>query len=337
MALIGDINLIKIHNRMTHNRFILTTIFSAFMTLLNAQNPSDLGSTKPFLVGLEGTIYKFVFPTNYTSDKNVGYTEAIEKTTPLGHIYTQSLNITERDLTQPFPRIPKNITEFAIIYTGKFDVKEAAVFDFVLKSDDGSRLWIDSVEVINHDGLHQFNVPKRGAIKLNKGFHNLKVWYFQGLPRRMGLLLLMKKETEKQWLPFDLKPFEDEIKQLVEVDSSGVVKAQLSERFLFDLGKSELKPEAESQLEKIAKLLIVNPNARLKIEGHTDNSGTAKANQLLSENRAAAVGNALKALGISEKMAIETTGFGSTKPIAPNTNEEGKAKNRRVDISISTN
>jgi hypothetical protein len=124
--------------------------------------------------------------------------------------------------------VPKNITQFAIIYTGKFDVKEATTYEFVLKSDDGSRLWIDSIEVINHDGIHQFNDPKKGAIKLKKGFHTIKIWYFQGLATRMGLLLLMRKEGDKQFLPFDLKPLEDEIKQIMQVDSGGA-KVQLKD------------------------------------------------------------------------------------------------------------
>jgi outer membrane protein OmpA-like peptidoglycan-associated protein len=322
---------------MMQMRFMLTTVFMAFLTCLNAQNATDLGSTKPFMVGLKGTIYKFVMPKVIESDKRVGYTEAIEKSTPIGYVYAQSLNISERNLDQSFPGVPKNTYVFAIIYTGKFEVKEDTTYEFVLKSDDGSRLWIDTSEVINHDGFHQFNVPKKGAIKLKKGFHNIKVWYFQGLATRMGLLLMMKKISEKEWLPFNLKPLEDDLKKTMQVDNNGVAKAQLNDRFLFDLGKSDLKPEAELQLLNVAKLLIFNPNAKLKIEGHTDNKGTAKANQLLSENRAQAVANALKAMGIPETIAIETMGFGMSKPVAPNTTEEGKAQNRRVEISVSTN
>jgi outer membrane protein OmpA-like peptidoglycan-associated protein len=318
-------------------KLVLTLIFIALNSPLNAQNPSDLGSTKPFMVGLKGTIYKLIRPTKAELDKNKNnYIGMIEKTKPIGYVYTQSLKISERNLTDSFPGVPKDITEFAIIYKGKFPVKEAEMYGFALKSDDGSRLWIDSIEVINHDGLHDFSSTKIGSIKLNKGFHDIKVWYYQGLATRMGLLLLMKKAVDKTWFPFDLKPLEDEIKQLIKVDS-GVAKVQLNEQFLFDLGKSELKPEAASQLSNIAKLLIVNPNALLKIEGHTDNKGAAKANQLLSENRAIAVAKALKLMGIPENVRIETKGFGFSQPIAPNSTEEGKAKNRRVEISISTN
>jgi PA14 domain len=193
---------------MTNFRFVLTTFSVVLMSLANAQNVTDLGSTKPFMVGLKGAIYKFVAPKSITLGEKVGYTDSVEKSKPIGYVYTQSLNITERNLEASFPGVPRGVSVFAIIYTGKFDVKETTTYEFVLKSDDGSRLWIDTTDVINHDGFHQFQIPMKGKIKLNKGFHNIKVWYFQGLPTRMGLLLLMKKETEKTWLPFDLKPLE---------------------------------------------------------------------------------------------------------------------------------
>ena len=317
-----------------HIKWLLTTAFIAFSFILNAQKPSDLGSTKPFMVGLKGTIYPFQIPKNRKNDK-FGYHDSIEQTKPIGYVYTQSLNISERELTQPFPGVPKGMTVFSIIYKGKFEVKETTNYEFVLKSDDGSRLWIDSTDVINHDGLRQFHMVGKGKINLKKGFHNLKVWYFQGYPTRMGLLLLMKKQADTTWLPFDLKPMEDEIKQIVRVDS-GVAKAQLNERFLFDVAKSEVKPEAETQLANIARLLIIYPNATLKIEGHTDNKGAANANQLLSENRAIAVADALKTMGIPETIAVETKGLGAKQPIVPNNSEENRAKNRRVEISIST-
>ena len=154
-----------------HIKWLLTTAFIAFALTLNAQKPSDLGSTKPFMVGLKGTIYPFQVPKIRKNDK-FGYHDSIETTKPIGYVYTQSLNISERELTQPFPCVPKGVNVFAIIYKGKFEVKETTNYEFVLKSDDGSRLWIDTTSVIDHDGLHQFQVPKKGTIALKKGFHN---------------------------------------------------------------------------------------------------------------------------------------------------------------------
>jgi outer membrane protein OmpA-like peptidoglycan-associated protein len=321
---------------MTLKQFILTLTLIITVFQLIAQKQSDLGSFKPYLVGLKGTIYKFSFPVGYKWRGKVGYTPEIEKTTPIGYIYTQTLNISERELTAPFPGVPKNIKEFAIIYTGNFEVKETDDYEFVLKSDDGSRLWIDEKEVINHDGLHQFKEQGKGIVKLNRGFHSMKVWYFQGMVTRMGLLLLMRKKADKDFNNFDLKPLEDELKTVNQTDSS-VVNIRLNEKVLFDVSKFEVKPEADSQLLQIVKLLILKPNSTLRIEGHTDNVGSAKSNQVLSENRAFAVANVLKTLGLPPTVTIITKGFGLTQPIVPNDSEDGRVKNRRVEISILTN
>ncbi len=74
-----------------------------------------------------------------------------------------------------------------------------------------------------------------------------------------------------------------------------------------------------------------NPGLKVSIEGHTDNSGNATANQTLSENRAKAVMNAVIAKGI-DKSRLTSKGMGATKPLEDNGTEDGKAKNRRVEI-----
>ena len=99
----------------------------------------------------------------------------------------------------------------------------------------------------------------------------------------------------------------------------------------FETGKADIKSESQSIVDQIAEMLRQNKDLRLSIEGHTDNVGSEKSNQALSENRAKAVMNALIARGI-EKLRLSYKGWGDTKPIADNTTEEGKAKNRRVEI-----
>jgi outer membrane protein OmpA-like peptidoglycan-associated protein len=298
----------------------------------------DLGRTKPFLIGLKGTIYNFVFPKmdarvrNYDS---VGYTKEIEQTKPIGYVYTQSLNIAERDLKGTFPGVPRGTKVFAIIYTGSFEIKNTAEYTFGLKSDDGSRLWIDGTEVINHDGIHQFNVPKVGKIHLSAGFHALKVWYYQGFPDRMGLLLVMKNSRDSIFRAFDLKPYEAEIqKSMGSQQDTTTIRTQADNKVLFETGKAELKAESSDWLLSIARVLIFNPKAKVRIEGHTDNVGSAASNQTLSENRAKAVAEALKKLNIPASITFDTIGFGLTKPLFPNDSEDGRAKNRRVEVFI---
>ncbi len=99
----------------------------------------------------------------------------------------------------------------------------------------------------------------------------------------------------------------------------------------FEADKAVLLPDATPTIEQIAKLLEQNPDMVLSIEGHTDNSGDRALAQKLSENRAKAVQAAIVAKGV-DKGRLKTKGWGPTKPIADNTTDEGRAKNRRVEL-----
>lgn len=100
----------------------------------------------------------------------------------------------------------------------------------------------------------------------------------------------------------------------------------------FDSGKDIVKPESYGALNDIAKVLKENPAVRIKIVGHTDSDGNDATNLDLSKRRATSVKNEMeKNFGI-ETSRIETDGKGESQPIAPNTNAEGKAQNRRVEF-----
>jgi OmpA-OmpF porin, OOP family len=100
----------------------------------------------------------------------------------------------------------------------------------------------------------------------------------------------------------------------------------------FDTGKSEVKPESKPALEEIAKLLKANPSMKVWVVGHTDSVGTLESNMKLSEARAAAVASALvKDHGIAATR-LKGMGIGPLSPVASNDSEEGKARNRRVEL-----
>lgn len=99
----------------------------------------------------------------------------------------------------------------------------------------------------------------------------------------------------------------------------------------FDTGKSTIKAESQKIIDQMHELLKTNPGLKISIEGHTDNVGNAAANKTLSESRAKAVMDALVAKGI-DKTRLASKGFGQEKPVADNGTDEGKAKNRRVEI-----
>lgn len=99
----------------------------------------------------------------------------------------------------------------------------------------------------------------------------------------------------------------------------------------FDIDKDTLKPGAEEIIVEIVKLLKNNENLKLEIQGHTDNTGSAEHNLNLSDRRAATVKQFLVLYGIDESR-LTTKGYGMANPIADNGTQEGRAKNRRVEL-----
>jgi outer membrane protein OmpA-like peptidoglycan-associated protein len=104
----------------------------------------------------------------------------------------------------------------------------------------------------------------------------------------------------------------------------------------FDFGKSDFKPESEVELQNVIDLLNKKPQLKVEISGYSDNKGLVNANQKMSEKRAKAVYNYLINKGIN-KARLSYKGFGASKPIGTNDNEEGRAKNRRTEIKIIEN
>ncbi len=116
--------------------------------------------------------------------------------------------------------------------------------------------------------------------------------------------------------------------QPIEVNASVVLK-----NIFFDFNKYDLKPESQTELDKVVQLLQENPSVKIQLEGHTDNIGNAADNLKLSENRAKSVVNYLISKGVDGKR-LAAKGFGATQPIADNETEEGRAQNRRTELKI---
>ena len=101
-----------------------------------------------------------------------------------------------------------------------------------------------------------------------------------------------------------------------------------------------MRPDAVAILEQAVAILSGHPDMRVEVAGHTDSKGTEPYNQALSDRRARAVYDYLTSHGIDAGRLSGPTGYGETRPIAPNSNEdgsdnpEGRARNRRTELNV---
>ena len=116
-------------------------------------------------------------------------------------------------------------------------------------------------------------------------------------------------------------------KMLDELDKAGFMALYIH----FDSGKWDLKPDSRGIVGEIAALMRSRPGLKVSIEGHTDNVGSPSSNLSLSAHRAQAVMEAVVAQGI-DPARLKSVGHGQERPLADNRSEEGRAKNRRVEL-----
>ena len=128
-----------------------------------------------------------------------------------------------------------------------------------------------------------------------------------------------------------------EMEQKIDADASAMLE-ELNKSghvavygITFDTGKAEIKTDSEPVLKEVAKLLTDNAELKLRVEGHTDNEGRKKDNLALSKKRAAAVKEWLVKNGVAAAR-LTAEGFGDAKPVEDNKTDEGRAKNRRVEL-----
>jgi outer membrane protein OmpA-like peptidoglycan-associated protein len=114
------------------------------------------------------------------------------------------------------------------------------------------------------------------------------------------------------------------------------IKITFDSGILYDVNKATLRPEAKTNLDKLAVILNKYADTNILIEGHTDATGTDEHNLELSRNRASSVSNYLAGLAVNPAR-FTTMGYGESQPIATNDTDEGRQQNRRVEIAIMAN
>jgi outer membrane protein OmpA-like peptidoglycan-associated protein len=101
----------------------------------------------------------------------------------------------------------------------------------------------------------------------------------------------------------------------------------------FDTGKYELERKSKTELDKLITFMRQNPTVKIEISGHTDDVGSDQANKLLSQRRAKSVADYLSSHSV-RKERITYIGHGENKPVKPNTSEENRSLNRRIEMRV---
>lgn len=144
---------------------------------------------------------------------------------------------------------------------------------------------------------------------------------------------MLKKKMEKREKALNNIDGID-VTRIKDADGNVLFKAVVQNELLFAFDSFELSEDAKGMLDKLIPVIEDVPGTKLKIIGHTDNIGGKSYNDNLSLNRAKSVASYLSAGGIDRNNIIEQ-GKGFSQPVADNTTEQGRAKNRRVEIFIN--
>lgn len=134
----------------------------------------------------KGEVYLLATNTSQLPDFNT--------LTPIGTLFTDKIDISPRSFTDPFPGVPSDRFEwFGVRYQGPLTISEAGDYQFRTVSDDGSKIFIDDVLVVNHDGLHAPSSSAQVTVNLNAGVHTIRVEYFQGPATQIALQVFGNK------------------------------------------------------------------------------------------------------------------------------------------------
>ncbi len=245
----------------------------------------------------------------------------------LGVIYTNQLNIPPTSFKDGFPGVTDRATWFAIDYTGTFTVPSTNIYRFKIKSDDGSRLYIDGVQIIDNDGMHGPK-EKEGSVYLEAGTHNIRVKYFQGFPNLLCLQLWMA-DGDEDFVFFD--PKKQSAPSLPE--SQPLIRYSLSDTLLFSTDSYELSDKARPVLDKLYERLEKLSIQSIDIVGHTDDTGPEAYNLELSAKRAEAVAAYFENKGVGA-VKLNISGKGEQNPLVPNDSPARRSMNRRVEIIV---
>jgi hypothetical protein len=164
-----------------------------------ASQVPTFGTTVVIPGGLRGVVYFIPKDTTVLPDFEHDPVQRV------GEVWTEALNIPPRHWRLGFPGLTGRFEWFAIDYNGHFWIEKPGRYTFALLSDDGSRLFLDDIPIIDNDCQHPPDL-RIAAVKLEGGGHRIRVSYFQG-PRDCLALILALAGPDRRWRVFSTKEF----------------------------------------------------------------------------------------------------------------------------------
>lgn len=270
--------------------------------------------TDPSFTRFKGNYYKM--PGGKIALNHKGYGKDIYNYDSLGTVTYDSINFPDTFNDEDFPGTTLNKGLCMVLFSN-MTIHQDGCYEFELISDDGSRLWIADKHIINNDGNHQFRA-KRDSVFIQKGNYQVKLWYMQLFPNKYGFVF--KAKSVREFCDKGISPTQKSF--------------SLNTQVLFDYDSSELTSAGENSLDSLVTKLNAHSFDQMIITGHTDNRGAGAYNLILSQSRANAVRHYLESLNEFTEVSFKSIGVGEQRPIAKNVTEEGREKNRRVEIEI---
>ncbi|MCX6226756.1 MAG: OmpA family protein [Bacteroidia bacterium] len=206
-------------------------------------------------------------------------------------------------------KLEGNLTFIWYVFNSESQNKEPSFFQII-------KNYSNAIIKIGGKKIYEDNISGYYELKKNGKEYNIKV---VGTNNSDILLSVLEMEAMKQEVTAN--------EMLDALNKDGYIALNI----LFESGKSTIQQESLPVIDQIFDLLKSNSTLNVSIEGHTDNVGEAAGNKKLSDDRAKAVMVAIIAKGI-EKIRLSFIGWGQEKPIADNRTDEGRTKNRRVEI-----
>lgn len=251
-----------------------------------------------------------------TDSIKVGYRPYIESLDPVDTVIWDHIMVRVRKTRKAFPDVKLN-EAFGILFYNQMNIKKDGYYEFILASDDGSRLWIDGQQIIDNDLIHPMKV-ERDTIPLRKGVYPIKLWYYQAMHDKYGFIFQGKYD----------RPLEEE----TDISDDPIV---WDGDILFEFDHHELSEDGLVLLDSLIELLDVYDRIEeITVMGHTDDLGPLSYNKRLSQLRATSIADYLsphcERLGIK----YQAVGYGEEQPRVPNSSPENRAKNRRVEFLI---